>query len=196
MNSLSLSSSSSCSDTFLQVLKSFLITMVKSEIYKKQSKASGSAHPTGFESTIRDQSPSIAQSNYRVIFEDHLSYNEAIKLMTTFLPKHALYGAFDSFTEAFPMAIMFKCAFSAFRPSHNYQEIHLNLVVNSFVVLLRRNSSQQPTYEFIYLPSSTPQVPLMCSPLCIKWVTRRSSKALESSRKINFQLFGSSFSIS
>lgn len=57
--------------------------------------------------------------------------------MIKFLPKHPLYSAFDSFTEVVPMVIMSKCAFSAFRPRHNYQEIHLNLVDDSLVVLTK-----------------------------------------------------------
>lgn len=80
--------------------------------------------------------------------------------MIKFLPKHPLYSAFDSFTEVVPMVIMSKCAFSAFRPSHNYQEIHLNLVDDSLVVLTKEkfiltiNLGVLPSTKF-HTPSTT-----------------------------------------
>ena len=79
--------------------------MVKSGISKKQSKASGSARPTGSETIIKDHTPSIASSNFRAIFEDHLSYNEALRLMIKFLPMHPLYGAFNLLTKVVPQLV-------------------------------------------------------------------------------------------
>ena len=132
--------------------------MVKSGISKKQSKESGSARPTGSESIINDQTPSIASSNFKAIFEDHLSYNEAVKLLK-FLSSHPLFGAFDSFTEAVPFFVLFKCAFSVFRPSHNLQEFHLNLVDDYMVMLTKEtflnaiNLRVLPTTKF-YSPNT------------------------------------------
>ena len=120
---------------FLQVLKTLPTTMVKSSISRKQSKGFGSARPTGSESIIKDQSPSIASSNFSAIFADHTSYNDAINLMIQFLSKHLLFGLYNAFTKVIPLPTLFKCAFSTFRPSHNLQEVHLNLVDDSFVVL-------------------------------------------------------------
>ena len=57
--------------------------------------------------------------------------------MIKFLPSHPLYGAFDSFTEVVPQKVLFKCAFSTFRPNNNLQEVHLNLIDDSFVVLTK-----------------------------------------------------------
>lgn len=57
--------------------------------------------------------------------------------MIKFLTKHPLYGEFNAFTEAVPMTVLFKCAFYVFRPSHNLQEVHLNLVDDSLVVITK-----------------------------------------------------------
>lgn len=111
--------------------------MVKSGVSKKQSKAFGSARPTGSETTIKDQTPSKASSNIIAIFEDYPSYNDAIRLMFKFLPKHPLYGAFNSFTEVVLLPTLFKCTFYAFCPSHNLQVMYLNLVDDSLVVLTK-----------------------------------------------------------
>lgn len=105
----------------------------------KQSKAFGSARPTSSESTIKDNTPSIASSNFRAIFKEHLSYNDAIRLMIKFLPKHPMFGAFNAFTKAVPMVVLFKCAFSTLHASINLQEVHLNLVDDSLVVLTKQN---------------------------------------------------------
>ena len=118
--------------------KKFLTTnMLKSGFSKKQSKACRSACPTGSETTSKDHTPSIASSNFRAIFEDHPSYSEALRLMIKFLLKHPLYGAFNSFTEVVPLPTLFKCAFTVCRPSQNLQEIYLNLVDDSLVVLTK-----------------------------------------------------------
>lgn len=99
--------------------------MVKSCAPNKQSKTSCSTKPTSSRSTIKNITPSIATSNYNGIFNDHKSYNESIKLMIKILPTHPLFGTFDSFTEAVPQAILFKCVFYEFRPLNKLQEIHL-----------------------------------------------------------------------
>lgn len=111
--------------------------MVKSSISKKQSKASGFAKPTGSETTIKAQSPSIASSNFRAMFEDHPNYNEAIQLMIKFIPSHPLFGAFDSFNDVVPLFTLFKCAFSACHLLHNLQEVHLHLIDESQVMLTK-----------------------------------------------------------
>lgn len=97
----------------------FCATMVKSRISKKQSRASGSTHPVGPESTIKDQTPSISSRNFRAVFKDHPSYNEVVKLMIKFLPSQTLFGAFDSFTKVVPLSVLFKSTFLAFQPSSN-----------------------------------------------------------------------------
>lgn len=99
--------------------------MVKFVLSKKQSKATGSTKPTRSKSIIKDLTPSIATCNDKGIFEDHNSYNNEIKIMLKFLPSHPLFGAFSSFTKAVPLAVLFKCAFSAFRPNDKPQEVHL-----------------------------------------------------------------------
>ncbi|CAH1412948.1 unnamed protein product [Lactuca virosa] len=109
--------------------------MVKSGISKKISKASASENPTGSDSATRNQMPSIASSNFRAVFEDHSSYNAPIKLMIKFLNNHPLFGPFDAFTDVVPLSALFKCAFSAYRPLENPQEVHLNLVNVSLVIL-------------------------------------------------------------
>ena len=106
-------------------------TMVKSRVSKKQSKAYGSVNPTG------SDSPSITSSNFRAVFEDHPSYNAPIKLMIKFLKNHPLFGPFDAFTEIVPISTLFKCAFSAYRPLQNPQEVHLNLVNDALVILTK-----------------------------------------------------------
>ena len=103
--------------------------MVKSGVSKKQSKASGSVNPTG------SDSPSIASSNFRAVFEDHPSYNAPIKLMIKFLKNHPLFGPFDAFTDVVPVSTLFNNAFSAYRPLENPQEVHLNLINGSLVIL-------------------------------------------------------------
>lgn len=60
-----------------------------------------------------------------------------MKLMIKFLHSHPLFGAFDSFIEVVPMSVLCKCVFSTFRPSNNLQEVHLNLVNDSMVVLTK-----------------------------------------------------------
>lgn len=133
--------------------------MVKFGILKKQSKALGSAHPTGSDSIIKDLTSSIAPNSYRGIFEDHQSYNEAIKLMMKFLPAYLLFGAFDSFKEAFPLVIHYKWALSAFRPSHNPHEVPFNLVDDTLVVPTKEKFTYSinlrilPSMKF-YTPSS------------------------------------------
>lgn len=111
--------------------------MVKSGISMKQSKASCSAKPIGSGSTVTDLTPSNATSNYRGIFDNRESYSDSIKIIIKFLPNRHLFGAIDSFIEAVPQAIMFKCAFSAFRPLDKPQEIHLLLINESLVVLTK-----------------------------------------------------------
>lgn len=80
--------------------------------------------------------------------------------MIKFLPTHPLFGAFDSFTKAVPLVVLFKYAFSAFRPSHNPHEVHLNLVDESMVVLTKEkylsaiNLMILPSKKF-YTTSST-----------------------------------------
>lgn len=80
--------------------------------------------------------------------------------MITFLPTHPLFGAFDFVTEAVPQAVLFKCAFSAFRPHDNPQEVHLNLNGDSLVVLTKEkfhsaiNLSLLPSTKF-YSSSTT-----------------------------------------
>lgn len=76
------------------------------------------------------------------------------------LPTHPFFGAFDSFTEEVPLAVVFKCAFSASRRSHNLHEVHLNLVDDYLVVLSKKkfqttiNLRIFPSSKF-YTPSST-----------------------------------------
>ncbi|KAL7615706.1 hypothetical protein Lser_V15G03411 [Lactuca serriola] len=103
--------------------------MVKSNVSKKPTKPSGSrsSNPT--------YSPTIASSNFRAIFDDHSLYNAPLKLMIKFLQNHPLYGPFDAFTDVVPLSTLFKCAFSAYRPLNNLQEVHLNLVDDSLVIL-------------------------------------------------------------
>ena len=114
-----------------------LFKMVKSDISKKQSKAFGSAGPIGFESTTKNQSPTITSSNFRAVFEDHPSYNEAILLMIKYLSSHPLFGAFNSFTNVVPLSTLLKCDFSTFHPNNNPQEVHLTLIDDSLVVLTK-----------------------------------------------------------
>lgn len=57
--------------------------------------------------------------------------------MIKYLPTHPLFGAFESFIEVVPQAILFKCAFYAFRPLDKQQEIHLYLIDDSLVVLTK-----------------------------------------------------------
>ncbi|XP_052621215.1 uncharacterized protein LOC111897072 [Lactuca sativa] len=112
-------------------------TMVKSGISKKHSKASGSANPTGSDSASRHPMPTIASSNFRVVFEEHSFYNALTKLMIKFLSNHPLFGPFDSFTDVVPLSTLFKCAFSVYRSLENPQEVHLNLVNDSLVMLTK-----------------------------------------------------------
>ena len=119
---------------FLQVPKAFR-KWWNLVFWKKQSKASCSWRPTSSDLTNRNQPPSIASSNFRVVFEDHPSYNEEIPLMINFLISHPLFGAFNSFNDVVPIPTLFKCAFSAFRPNSNPQEVYLNLIGNSLVIL-------------------------------------------------------------
>lgn len=109
--------------------------MVNFSVSKKQSKASGSARPTRSGSTIKDLTPSTAASNHRGIFDDHDSYNEAIKIIIKFLSTYPLFGAFYSFNEVVRQDVLFKCAFFAFRPNDKPQEIHLCLIEDSLVIL-------------------------------------------------------------
>lgn len=111
--------------------------MVKSGISKKQSQASGSAQPTGSESAARNQFPSISFSNFRAIFKDHPSYNDAICLVIKYISNHPLFGAFDSFTDVVPQSTLFKCAFYAYRPLNILNEVHPNLIDDSLVVLTK-----------------------------------------------------------
>ena len=97
--------------------------MAKSGASKKQSKASGSMNPTG------SDSPTLASSNFRAVFDP--SYNAPTKLMIKFLKNHILFGPFDAFTDVIPVSTLFKCAFSAYRPLENPQEVHLNLINDS-----------------------------------------------------------------
>lgn len=132
--------------------------MVKSDLSKKQSKASGSAHPKESETTMRNPFPSFSASNYYGIFKDPLFYNEAVKMMINFLPTYPLFGAFDSFTEVVPQELLFQCAFSAFKPNHNYQEVHLNLIDDSLVVLTKEKflfviNLRVPSSTKFYSPS-------------------------------------------
>ena len=113
--------------------------MVKSGISKKQAKASSSAQPAGSDSATRNQSPSIALSNFRAIFDDRSSYNEYIRLMIQFIKNHPLAGPFDSFTDVVPISTLFKCDFSTFHHLKNLQEVHLNLVDDSLVILTKDN---------------------------------------------------------
>ncbi|KAL7616497.1 hypothetical protein Lser_V15G02343 [Lactuca serriola] len=87
--------------------------MVKSGVSKKQSKASGSVNPTG------SDSPTIASSNFRVIFEEQPSYNAPKKLIIKFLKNYPLFGPFDAFTDVVPISTLYKCAFSAYHPIDN-----------------------------------------------------------------------------
>ena len=117
-------------------------------------------HPTFSRRVIMVlQTSLIASSNFRAIFVDHPSQNEAIKLMIKFLPSHPMFRAFESFKEVVPLSVLFKCTFSVFRPSHNLQEVHLNLV-DDFVVVLSKEKSLNainlrvlPTMKF-YSPST------------------------------------------
>lgn len=111
--------------------------MVKSDISRKQSKASASSQPVGSDSATRNQSPSIASSNFRAIFNDHYVYNDSICLMIKFISNHPLSGSFDAFTDVVPLSTLFKCAFSAYRPLTNLQEVHLNLMDDSLVIMTK-----------------------------------------------------------
>ncbi|KAL7594601.1 hypothetical protein Lser_V15G29705 [Lactuca serriola] len=138
--------------------------MVKSEISKKQSKTSASVQPTGSDSATRNQSPSISSSNFRAVFDDHPFHNELIRIMIKFISNHPLFGAFDSFIDVVPLSTLFKCAFSAYRPLNNLQEVHLNLVDDSLVILNKDkfltaiNLLVHPSTKF-FLPSVT-DIPL------------------------------------
>ena len=93
--------------------------MVKSTISKKQSKALESVKPTGSNSMMKNQYTTIASSNFRVVFEDHHSYNESILMMIKFWSTQPEFGAFNSFTDVVSLSTLFKCAFYAFRPIDN-----------------------------------------------------------------------------
>lgn len=109
--------------------------MVKSGISKKQSKTSAYVQPTGSDSDTRNQSPSFASNNFRAVFDDHPFYNESIRIIINFISNHPLFGPFDSFTDVVPLSTLLKCAFSAYRPLNKLQEVHLNLVDNSLLIL-------------------------------------------------------------
>lgn len=150
--------------------------MVKSRVSKKQSKASRSVRPIGFESTMRNQSQSIASSNFRAIFEDHPYYNESICLMIKFLPSHLEFGAFDSFADVVPLSALFKCAFSAFRPINNLQEVHLNLFDDSLVILTK--DKYLNAINLCFLPTTrfyTPSMKTLFLPF-IKWGIRKNQR--------------------
>lgn len=57
--------------------------------------------------------------------------------MIKFLPTHPLSRAFDSFNDVVSQEVMFKCAFSTFRPHDKTHEVHLNLIDDSLVVLTK-----------------------------------------------------------
>lgn len=57
--------------------------------------------------------------------------------MINFLLTHPLFGAIDSFTEVVAQDVSLKCAFSAFKPHEKPQEVHLNLIGDSLVVLTK-----------------------------------------------------------
>ena len=105
--------------------------MVKSGVSKKQSKASGSVNLTG------SDPPTIASSNFIAIFEEHPSYNAPTKLIIKYLKNHLLFGPFDAFTDVIPLSTLYKCAFSAYCPIDNPQEVHLNLINDSLVILTK-----------------------------------------------------------
>lgn len=111
--------------------------MVKSGVSNKQSMALASVKPIGSNSTLRNQSPTSASSNFRVVFEVHPTYNDAIKLLIKFIQSHPLFGAFDSFMDVVPLPTLLRCDFSAFLPNHNSQEVHLTLIEGSMVVLTK-----------------------------------------------------------
>jgi len=105
--------------------------MAKSGASKKQSMASSSMNQTG------STSPKIASSNFRAVFDDHPSYNAPTKLMIKHLKNHILFHLFNAFTDVVPVSALFKCALSTYRPMENPQEVHLNLVNDSLVILTK-----------------------------------------------------------
>ena len=57
--------------------------------------------------------------------------------MIKFLLNHHLFGPFDSFTDVVPLSTLFNCAFSVYRALENPEEVHLNLVNDSLVILTK-----------------------------------------------------------
>ena len=102
--------------------------------------------------------PSIASSNFRAVFDVQSFYNDPIKLMIKFLKNHLPVGPFDTFTDVVSPSTLYKCAFSAYRPLNNLQEVHLNLVNDSLVILTKEeflsaiNLHVHPSTKF-FIPS-------------------------------------------
>lgn len=105
--------------------------MVKLGVSKKQAK------PTTYSSTIKNTGPSIASSNYKAILNDHNHYNEAIKLMIRYLPKHPHFGPFDVIIDVIRMPFFFKCVFSTYIPEEDLDQICFKLANDSMVVLTK-----------------------------------------------------------
>lgn len=98
----------------------FRLTMAKYGVLKKQSNTDGST------SIIINTGPSIASSNYRLIFDNHDHYDHAIKLMTRYLLKDHLFRPFNVVFDVILLYFLFKCAF-----------LHTNLKI----ILMRSTSS-------------------------------------------------------
>ena len=134
--------------------------MVKSGISKKHSKTFVSVNPTGSDSASRNQIPTIASSNFRAVFNVHSFYNDSIKLMIKFLPNHLLFGPFDAFTDVFPLSTLYECAFSAYRPLNNLQEVPSHQLNDSLVILTKEkflnaiNLLVHPS-TMVFTPSTT-----------------------------------------
>ena len=76
------------------------------------------------------------------------------------LKNHTLFGPFDAFTDIVTLSTLYKCAFYAYRPLNNLQEVHLNLVNDSLVILTKEkflnaiNLLVHPSTKF-FTPSTT-----------------------------------------
>lgn len=77
------------------------------------------ASSVGSISTIKNTGLTIASNNYRAIFQDNDLYDEAVKLMICYLPKHPLNGPFNAVYDVDPLSVLFKCVFPAFIAKEN-----------------------------------------------------------------------------